>query len=122
VAALPLRPPPLTATNLALVMPATVVRDRPAKLYEVVEPTTSKQGEDGSLSDELNHAQTISIGPMTQRLIRIAAWGLIVAIFIMTDAPIGLRPTLGLAPNAERLLAFVVVGLLFVIAYPRRAA
>src|SRR4051812_38409147 len=57
---------------------------------------------------------------MNQRLVRIAAWSLIVAIFIMTDAPVGLRPTLGFAPNAERLLAFVVVGLLFVIAYPRR--
>ena len=56
---------------------------------------------------------------MIQRALRIAGWILILAVFIMRDAPIGFRPTLGFGPNAERFLAFVAVGLLFVTAYPR---
>ena len=35
---------------------------------------------------------------MIQRALRIAAWSLILAIFIMRDAPIGFRPTLGFGP------------------------
>ncbi len=57
---------------------------------------------------------------MDRRIFRILAWASIVAIFVVTDGPIALRPSLGLGANTERLLAFAVVGALFALAYPRR--
>ncbi|MBN8956504.1 MAG: VanZ family protein [Rhizobiales bacterium] len=57
---------------------------------------------------------------MDQRILRILAWASIVAIFVVTDGPIAFRPSLGLGANAERLLAFTVVGVLFALAYPHR--
>lgn len=56
---------------------------------------------------------------MIIRLLRIAAWmGLAVIIFV-TVSPIELRPHDVLPVNYDRALAFVVLGALFVLAYPR---
>jgi VanZ family protein len=55
---------------------------------------------------------------MAQAL-KATAWILLLAIFIFTDGPLGLRPTLG-HPNAERLFALAVVGFSFSLGYPRR--
>jgi len=44
---------------------------------------------------------------------------LLLALFILTVGPLGLRPTFG-HPNAERLLALAVLGFAFSLAYPRR--
>ncbi len=44
---------------------------------------------------------------------------LLLAIFILTDGPLGLRPTFG-HPNAERLLVLAGLGFIFSLAYPRR--
>jgi hypothetical protein len=57
---------------------------------------------------------------MDRRILRFLAWASIVAIFVVTDGPIALRPSLGLGANAERLLAFAAVGVLFSLAYPNR--
>jgi hypothetical protein len=57
---------------------------------------------------------------MMQKLIRLAAWASILAVFVFTDGPIGMRPITSLPPNAERLLAFAVIGGLFGLSYPRR--
>jgi VanZ family protein len=51
---------------------------------------------------------------------RIFAWGLLLAIFLFTDAPIIFRPVTHLSPNFERFAALCVVGLAFALAYPRR--
>jgi VanZ family protein len=47
------------------------------------------------------------------------AWILLLALFIFTVGPLGLRPTFG-HPNAERLLALAVLGFAFSLSYPRR--
>lgn len=57
---------------------------------------------------------------MTQAL-KAAAWILLLAIFIVTDGPIDLRPTFG-HPNAERFAALAILGFAFVLAYRRRIA
>jgi hypothetical protein len=55
---------------------------------------------------------------VTQAL-KATAWILLLAIFILTDGPLGLRPTFG-HPNAERLLGLAVLGFTFSLAYPHR--
>jgi hypothetical protein len=48
---------------------------------------------------------------------RLLAWTLLVAVAVATLAPIGLRPSSGLPPQAERFAAFLLVGAAFVVAY-----
>jgi len=55
-----------------------------------------------------------------QTVFRALAWASILAIVIMTDGPIGLRPVTHFSPNLERLAALALVGLLFTLAYPNR--
>lgn len=50
---------------------------------------------------------------------RLAAWGLLLAIAIVTVAPIGFRPETGAPAQLERAFAFAVMGVVFVLAYPR---
>jgi hypothetical protein len=55
-----------------------------------------------------------------QTICRVLAWTSILAIVVITDGPIGLRPMTLLSPNVERFAALAVVGLLFALAYPAR--
>ena len=55
-----------------------------------------------------------------QRVLQIAAWAAILAIFVMTDGPMLLRPVTGGSPDGERFLAYAVAGALFALAYPNR--
>ena len=55
-----------------------------------------------------------------QTICRALAWASILAIVVITDGPIGLRPMTLLSPNVERFAALAVVGLLFALAYPAR--
>ena len=52
-------------------------------------------------------------------LLRFVAWAALALIIFSTLAPIELRPHSGLPVQVERLLAFVVVGFLMALAYPR---
>lgn len=55
-----------------------------------------------------------------QMIFRVLAWASILAIAVITDGPIGLRPATPLPPDVERFVALAVVGLLFALAYPAR--
>jgi len=59
---------------------------------------------------------------MFHKLIRVAAWTLLILIACVTISPIQDRPIVFASPSLERLAAFVVVGLLFCLAYPRHSA
>jgi hydrogenase/urease accessory protein HupE len=48
-----------------------------------------------------------------------AAWLALITIAIVTVGPIGLRPITGAPPQVERAIAFMIVGFLFAVAYPR---
>ena len=54
-----------------------------------------------------------------ERTLRIAAWAVMLAIVVVTLGPIGVRPETALPANAERFVAYAVLGLLFGLAYPR---
>lgn len=56
---------------------------------------------------------------MIRRSIRFLAWLALLGTAIATLSPIGLRPHLPAAADLERILAFLVVGFLFALAYPR---
>jgi hypothetical protein len=56
---------------------------------------------------------------MVHKLIAVAAWTLLAYIAYAMISPIQARPTLSAPPDFERLAAFVVVGTLFCLAYPR---
>ena len=57
---------------------------------------------------------------MSTKLVRLAAWGCLLAVAIATLVPIGMRPDSTLSPSFERIAAFAVIGLLFAVAYPRK--
>lgn len=57
---------------------------------------------------------------MTRTVLRALAWTAFIAIAVATLSPIGLRPRLPVAVDLERGVAFLLVGLLFALAYPRR--
>jgi hypothetical protein len=65
-------------------------------------------------------AITRYIDRMKSTAIRVLAWGLLLAIFVFTDAPIMFRPETNLSPNTERFVALCIVGVAFALAYPRR--
>lgn len=52
--------------------------------------------------------------------IRLAAWGLLALVVILTLAPIGVRPETVAPPTIERFAAFAAIGVAFAIAYPRQ--
>ena len=57
---------------------------------------------------------------MTRTTIRLIAWLAVFLIAFATLSPIGLRPSSMLPVDIERGMAFLVVGLLFAVAYPRQ--
>jgi len=61
-------------------------------------------------------------GTTARRVAAVVAWLLLAAIVFSTLSPAGMRPRLGPSVDFERFAAFAVLGLLFSIAYPRRAA
>lgn len=56
---------------------------------------------------------------MSEKLIKILAWLTLAFILFATVSPIGLRPHDILPVNVDRALAFALLSLLFVVAYPR---
>ncbi|MFN7023596.1 MAG: VanZ family protein [Pseudorhizobium sp.] len=57
---------------------------------------------------------------MTQKLIRLFVWLVLLGLIGMTLSPIAARPESGLPVNLERALAFAAAGFLVKLAYPRR--
>ena len=58
--------------------------------------------------------------PAGRHMLLAAAWLSLAVILLSTLVPIELRPHSPLSANWERLLSFLVAGLLFSLAYPRR--
>jgi hypothetical protein len=56
------------------------------------------------------------------KVIRLAAWALLVVVAIMTVGPISLRPETSFPVNFERTAAWICIGAMFSFAYPARAA
>ena len=54
------------------------------------------------------------------KMLRIAAWLLLVAVVAVTLVPADLRPTTPLPLKVERALAFAILAFVFTAAYPRR--
>jgi apolipoprotein N-acyltransferase len=54
-----------------------------------------------------------------QTILRLAAWGCLLAIALITLGPLGVRPVSHWSPTIERFTAFATVGVLFAVAYPR---
>ena len=59
---------------------------------------------------------------MNLSFVRGAAWSLVAAIAFVTLCPIQSRPQLSTDPQAERLIAFLALGFVFGLAYPRHRA
>jgi hypothetical protein len=53
-------------------------------------------------------------------LFRVAAWISLAAVALATLSPLDARPNSGFVPDIERLVAFLAVGLLFGLGYPKR--
>lgn len=53
------------------------------------------------------------------RTVIILAWLALIVIAVVTIGPIDLRPNSGAPPQVERAVAFLIVGFLFALAYPR---
>ncbi|WP_233382670.1 VanZ family protein [Methylobacterium sp. C25] len=56
---------------------------------------------------------------MMHKLARLMAWMLVVALVVVTLAPIGMRPAVIENANIERALAYALLGFLFAVGYPR---
>jgi glycopeptide antibiotics resistance protein len=52
--------------------------------------------------------------------LRIGAFLLLAGLLLVTLGPVDWRPRIGLSPNRERFLAFVIFGFIFAMAFPRR--
>jgi len=52
--------------------------------------------------------------------LRLAAWIIFAAIVVMTLGPLSVRPHTPVSANADRFVAYVVLGLCFALAYPGR--
>jgi hypothetical protein len=52
-------------------------------------------------------------------LFRVAAWVSLAAVALATLSPLDARPSSGFVPDMERLVAFLTVGLLFGLGYPK---
>ncbi|WP_052194619.1 VanZ family protein [Aureimonas altamirensis] len=53
-------------------------------------------------------------------LVKVAAWGALALIAFVTLSPISMRPVSSAPVNIERLGAYLVLGVLFGAAYPKR--
>jgi VanZ family protein len=51
--------------------------------------------------------------------LRLASWALLAAITVMTLGPISLRPQTHFSADFERFAAYVALGILFALSYPR---
>jgi len=56
------------------------------------------------------------------RVLKVSAWIALIAIALVTLVPIDLRPTSPLPVSGERAAAFLLLGLLFGLGYPRQRA
>lgn|GEM_PF-287981 len=56
---------------------------------------------------------------MTRTVFMYLAWSALLAVAVVTLSPIGMRPRLPMPVDLERAAAYLVVGLLFALAYPR---
>jgi hypothetical protein len=56
---------------------------------------------------------------MFRKFLTVAAWSLLAFIAYATISQVQARPTLSTSPSFERLAAFIVLGALFCLAYPR---
>ncbi|HEV7719013.1 MAG TPA: VanZ family protein [Arsenicitalea sp.] len=57
---------------------------------------------------------------MQKNFWRVAAWLLLIGIAVATLGPIGIRPVTGEPPQLERLVAYMLMGAAFALAYPRQ--
>lgn len=57
---------------------------------------------------------------MFRTSLRILAWASIVALFVVTDTTMAMRPHTIISPNVDRLMALFCVGAVFSLAYPKR--
>jgi hypothetical protein len=57
---------------------------------------------------------------MIESLLRVSAWLSLLAIFVVTVGPISWRLVSPLPLQIERFAAFLVVGILFGVGYPKR--
>lgn len=55
-----------------------------------------------------------------RKISRFSAWAVLAVTLFVTLSPIGLRPHDILPVNVDRALAFALMGILFVTAYPRQ--
>ena len=58
--------------------------------------------------------------PQLQRLFRVVAWLLAMAIILLSIGPASTRPVTGAGHNLEHLLIFLAMGGAFGLGYPRR--
>jgi VanZ like family len=58
---------------------------------------------------------------MFQKILRLAAWGAVVVIAVLTLVPIEWRPHTGAPGHLEQAAAYVVAATLFSLGYPRRS-
>lgn len=57
---------------------------------------------------------------MLKIAIRTLAWAILLAIFVATVSPIAERPHLASGPSFDRIVAFIVLGILFCLGYRSR--
>lgn len=55
-----------------------------------------------------------------QKLLRIAAWLILLMVFFVTISPIEIRPSSGQPADIERFAAFFFIGFIFTLGYPRK--
>lgn len=58
---------------------------------------------------------------MLRKIIRVVAWGAVVAVGVLTLVPIEWRPHTGAPGHLEQAAAYAVAATLFSLAYPRRS-
>lgn len=63
-------------------------------------------------TDQVRHAVALAI--------RALVWLLLGAIVIVTLVPVGMRPRTPWSADGERFVAYLLLGMCFVLAYPRR--
>lgn len=56
---------------------------------------------------------------MDLNFVRLVAWALVAAIVFVTLGPLEARPQLSTDPQTERMIAFLALGFVFGLAYPR---
>lgn len=57
---------------------------------------------------------------MTRWFLKFSAWLALALCLAATIVPVGFRPQIAIPPDADRILAFSVLGFLFALAYPSK--